>query len=221
MCTWLNEDFRAGDDPTMRFSIAILKAVYAHIYIAWIHPFGDGNGRTARLIEFMLLVQASAPVPSANLLSDFYNRTRERYYRELDRISKEPFPVERFIQYAMRGFVDELRQQVGIIRQEQLRVTWENYVHEKFRDLESPARRRQKHIVLDLPQDGPPVPSAKLNLISTRVAAAYAGKGTKTITRDINALRNMGLIRRVRGGIVANSDAIRAFLPERRALEED
>ncbi|WP_419922541.1 Fic family protein [Candidatus Poriferisodalis sp.] len=23
-------------------------AVYAHLYIAWLHPFGDGNGRTAR-----------------------------------------------------------------------------------------------------------------------------------------------------------------------------
>jgi hypothetical protein len=30
-----------------------------------------------------------------------------------------------------------------------------------------------------------------------------------------------GLIRRVQGGIVANSDVIRAFLPERRALGND
>ena len=45
----------------------ILKATLAHLYIAWIHPFGDGNGRTARLVEFMLLSRAGVPSPSAHL----------------------------------------------------------------------------------------------------------------------------------------------------------
>ncbi|NOY75701.1 MAG: hypothetical protein GXP32_07900 [Kiritimatiellaeota bacterium] len=30
----------------------------AHVYIAWIHPFGDGNGKTARLMEFYLLLRS-------------------------------------------------------------------------------------------------------------------------------------------------------------------
>jgi Fic family protein len=43
-----------GLDP---LSSSVLLAVVTHLYIAWIHPFGDGNGRTARLIELMLLLQ--------------------------------------------------------------------------------------------------------------------------------------------------------------------
>src|ERR1700679_822139 len=49
---WLN-DF--NPDTLPRIAVALLKAMLAHLYIAWIHPFGDGNGRTARLIEFYIL----------------------------------------------------------------------------------------------------------------------------------------------------------------------
>ncbi len=40
-----------ADDRNNRVAAAILRAVLAHLYIAWIHPFGDGNGRTARLAK--------------------------------------------------------------------------------------------------------------------------------------------------------------------------
>ena len=55
---WLNGLSAPDDRPELRFPIAVLKAVLAHLYIAWIHPFGDGNGRTARMIEFQLMVEA-------------------------------------------------------------------------------------------------------------------------------------------------------------------
>jgi Fic family protein len=213
MCDWLN-DMHSGDED-MAFTCAVLKAVLAHLYIAWIHPFGDGNGRTARLIEFQLMVQAGAPVPAAHLLSDFYNKTRDDYYRVLDRTSKPPYAVDRFVHYAVRGFVDELREQLGVIRNEQMSVTWENWVHEQFRDMDTPAMRRQKYIVLDLPADGSPIPASRLPALSVRVAAAYAGKGPKTITRDLNALAGRVMILRTRGGVVANRGIIRAFLPVR------
>ncbi len=161
------------------------------------------------------MIQAGVPLPAAHLLSDFYNKTRDAYYRELDRTSKPPYAVDRFIYYAVRGFVDELRDQLQVIRHEQMSVTWENWVHEQFREMDTPAKRRQKYIVLDLPQDGDPIPPSKLPQLSARVAVAYANKGPKTITRDLNALAKGEMIRRVRGGIVANRGIIRAFLPVR------
>jgi Fic family protein len=48
LCTWLEgADF--APQPGLEIVYAILKAIVAHVYLAWIHPFGDGNGRTARL----------------------------------------------------------------------------------------------------------------------------------------------------------------------------
>jgi len=83
MCDWLNgPDFRLdGQDHAQDFLHAVLRAVVAHVYIAWIHPFGDGNGRTARLVEFGILAAAGVPSVAAHLLSNHYNATRSRYYR--------------------------------------------------------------------------------------------------------------------------------------------
>ena len=57
LAEWLESDLFRSDDPEIRFALAVACAVYAHLYIAWIHPFGDGNGRTARLLEFLILAR--------------------------------------------------------------------------------------------------------------------------------------------------------------------
>lgn len=214
LCGWLEriDDLIANGQEELRFTLVIVKAVLAHLYIAWIHPFGDGNGRTARLIEFELMVRAGIPLPAAHLLSDHYNRTRDMYYIELDRTSRGEFPLEPFIRYALRGFVDELREQLGVIREEQMEVTWENWVHSRFHDHETVAGRRQKHLVLDMPK-GQVVPIGKLREVSTRVALEYSSKTSKTVTRDVNKLEDLELVRRVRGGVIANREKIEAFLP--------
>jgi Fic family protein len=215
---WLNGPaFRAKDDRPDRVIVnAILKAILAHLYLAWIHPFGDGNGRTARLVEFEILVQAGVPSPAAHLLSNFYNETRSKYYAQLDFASKSNGNVIPFMTYAVEGFVDGLRDQLALIRNQQWDVTWRNYVHEIFKDrANSEAEVRQKHLILDLSKDAHVVSRAGLRNVSARVAASYATKGDRTLTRDINSLLRMKLLVRRGPGFVANRDLILAFLPIR------
>jgi Fic family protein len=211
LCTWLSGPDFDSDDPEMKFVLSLLKAILAHLYIAWIHPFGDGNGRTARLLEVQVLMQSGVPYPACHLLSNHYNKTRTQYYAELDRSSKKKDGYLSFVEYAVRGFVDGLREQTEYIRNCQWKVTWENYVHDQFRDKDTPACSRQKHLVLDMPD----AVTAKrdLTLVSPRVASEYAGKGEKTLTRDLNALLKMQLIRKIRKGFIPNRDRILAFLP--------
>ncbi len=211
LCEWLSLEL-IPPDTEMTFAYILIKAILSHLYIAWIHPFNDGNGRTARLIEFQLLVQSGmVSLPAAHLLSNHYNKTRSRYYAELDRSSKAPDGVISFLVYAIQGFVDGLREQLNYIREQQLIVTWENYVHEQFRGGDSPACNRQKHLVLDMPDT--PTPRKELTSLSPRIAREYARKGEKTLTRDLNALKSMGLILRESGGFVPNRGVILAFLP--------
>ncbi|WP_328321807.1 Fic family protein [Kribbella sp. NBC_00382] len=216
LCSWLSNDFTVSDEHSdMHWALNVMKALMAHLYIAWIHPFGDGNGRVSRMLEFEFLVQAGVPLPACHVLSDHYNRTREAYYAALARTSREDgYPVEVFIQYAIQGFVDELREQLSLVRDHQMDVTWQNYVHDVYRDQDTPARRRQRHIALDLPIDEP-TPRAKLRVLSARVAAEYAGKTSKTVARDLNELTRAGLVIRTPRGILPNRDLIRAFLAAR------
>lgn len=199
--------------PNQEIAYAILKSVIAHLYLAWIHPFGDGNGRTARLMEFQILIASGVPAPAAHLLSNHYNQTRAEYYRQLDQASRSGGDVIPFIFYAVNGFAEGLRAQLQVIRDQQWDVVWRNYIHESFRDQTSPGAERQRRLALDLSQRVEPVPFSKLTEISPRIAKAYANKTDTTLRRDLEKLLKMELILKDKDGYLPNKELILAFLP--------
>ena len=215
LCGWLNGPDFEQDDEYVVVEL-ITKAVAAHLYLAFIHPFDDGNGRTARLVEFRIMVEAGLPLAACHLLSNHYNKTRTDYYRILDRASRvEPYGVGEFFSYALTGLVEGLDEQIDWIVTNQQMTAWENYINEQFAGRDTPAGKRQAMLVRDLPPD-PPTPRAGITHVSPRVAEAYAGKGSKTVTRDLNRLLEMELIlRRGREGFVSNPSLLRAFQPRR------
>ena len=218
LCEWLNgADFA----PTVGREVvfAIIKAVVAHLYLAWIHPFGNGNGRSARLLEFHILLSAGVPSPAAHLLSNHYNQTRTEYYRQLDYASKSGGDILPFLTYAVRGFVDGLREQLEKIWEQQWDVVWENYVHDLFRANNSPTDTRQRHLALDLGAKDDWTEVGKITELTPRLAKAYAAKTSKTVQRDLNALVEMGLIVRDGRKIRARREVILAFLPLRKNSE--
>ena len=215
LCEWLNgEDFRPMSKNARDVLVySIVKAILAHLYLAWIHPFGDGNGRTARLLEFQILMSAGIPSPAAHLLSNYYNLTRQEYYRQLDRASQSGGDILPFLEYALEGILDGLRSQLLVIRAQQWDVAWRNYVHELFQDKTKPADVRQRHLALDLGANEGNVAVAKINELTPRLAKAYATKSPKTLQRDLVELEKMGLIERTPEGIRARRETILAFLP--------
>lgn len=214
LCDWLNgTDFRA---PDARWALvyAVISAVIAHLYIAWIHPFGDGNGRTARLVEFRILVSSGFPVPAAHLLSDHYNKTRTEYYRRLEQSSRGNGDEATFMIYAVQGLVDGLKQQLELIQKQQLNVMWRDYVHEMLGG-PSPTDHRRRALLFALSGAGGPVAFDRITSLTPKVAAAYATRTTRTLARDLAALTKTDLVERTPRGYRAKIEIIFAFLPLR------
>lgn len=232
LCEWLNsEAFRApADEPELAPPLAILRAVLAHLYLTWIHPFGDGNGRTARLLELHILLASGFPQPVTQLLSNHYNHTRSEYYRQLDRTTTGG--PNGFLLYAVQGFVDELRAQLDRIWSMQYLDRWEQYVHQRFGETNTDARRRQLRLVKDLSKASieatpnhpvpnlRPKPRAEIRRLSPELAEAYAGKTERSLTRDLNALERMDLIARTPEGWIPRSDSVLAFMPPQARLRD-
>ncbi|QIN82048.1 Fic family protein [Rubrobacter tropicus] len=228
MCDWLNHgSFCMPEEQQNRVVFGLLRAILAHLYIAWIHPFGDGNGRTARLVEFKVLIAAGVPSPACQLLSNHYNLTRNDYYRQLDRASRSGGDIVPFIVYAMQGFVDGLHEQMNRIWDEQMEVVWRNFVHDAFSDKgtdkESTTAKRRRHLLLDLSEvsaellvDEEWVDIRRLDEVSVRVAKEYASLTHKTLRRDLTALQKMELVEVKGGSVRARRERITAFLPLRR-----
>lgn len=194
---WLGQEW--GKEPNM-LAFGILKAIVAHLYLAWIHPFGDGNGRTARMVELYLLLGAGVPSAAAQLLSNHYNKTRTEYYRQLDRASKGSDPIP-FIRYALQGFVDGLREQLLYVQSEQIKVHWRDYVHAVFGNNQDATSRRRLALLLALSENAGTVAIGAVRRIAPQIAEFYAGKSDKTIRRDLEDLEERNLIEVSKGEV--------------------
>ena len=225
-CAWLEQERErapAGLAPAFanpadgRLAMAVLQAILAHLYVAWIHPFGDGNGRTARLLEFMLLARSGVPAPAAHLLSNHYNLTRAEYYRQLDRSSRandQRGAAAAFVEYALQGFVDRLREQCAYVANEQLVIAWQLLVHVTFDAVPPTAANARRHaLVLALSAHQQPAPKAAIPELTPALARSYATKTDKTLTRDLNWLRERDLVARTAEGYRARIERMRGFQP--------
>jgi Fic family protein len=212
-CEWLNTtNFTVCEDrPALN---SIIKAIAAHVYFVLIHPFGDGNGRTARMIEFYILLSSGFPSPTAQLLSNHYNATRNEYYRELENATKTR-ELTSFITYAVRGFLDSLREQLDYIFKFVFDLSWESYIYEVFREHKhnEVTTKRRRTLVLELSKAEKPVVFEELLSLSRSIIDAYRNKTRKTLSRDLHEIEAIGLIISDKKTYKANKEKIRAFLP--------
>lgn len=102
-CEWINSEDLVNQFPPIR-------AALAHYYLGIIHPFGDGNGRTARITEaLMLRVGGIKYVPI--MLSNFYYKNMDDYFVAFSKtIKNKENNVTPFIKFTLKGFIESLRE---------------------------------------------------------------------------------------------------------------
>lgn len=63
--------------------IAIIDAAMAHLNLLLIHPYSDGNGRLARVLQSSLLAQEEKPSPLFLSVEEYLGMNTDAYYRVL------------------------------------------------------------------------------------------------------------------------------------------
>jgi Fic family protein len=215
LCDWLLRDFHYTREQN--FDEAVLEAIIVHIYIAWIHPFMDGNGRTARLLEFYLLLRAGVPSIASHILSNYYNDTRTEYYRQLQYAS-ETGELKSFIQYALLGFRDGLEKIIEIIHNEQTELTWKNYVHDitekmQFDEKSRKTARRIRQLAYYIPADRF-YSIDEIKILNIKIADEYLKLSPITLRRDLELLVEKRLLKTEKNKYCSNYELLHNFLPE-------
>ena len=77
LVAWINRQLHEGELPVP------LIAALAHYQFATIHPYYDGNGRTARLLANLILHQAGYGLKGIYSLDEYYARQLTGYYEAL------------------------------------------------------------------------------------------------------------------------------------------
>ena len=100
---WMNSEGILALDPFYRASLA-------HYHLALIHPFGDGNGRTARLLEALILQSAGIKYVPV-MLSNFYYQNMDDYYLAFSTTQRNKAKdLTDFLKFSLTGAVDSLRE---------------------------------------------------------------------------------------------------------------
>ena len=212
LCDWLRRVFHY--DSGQNFDDAVIQAIITHVYIAWIHPFMDGNGRTARLLEFYLILRAGVPSFASHILSNHYNDTRNQYYKQLENAT-ETGDLNDFIQYSLEGFRDGLENILKIIYEKQMKSTWNNYVHdiiEKIKGKNSKSLRRLRQLAYYIPADRF-YSLDEIRLLSRGIAEAYINLNQITLRRDLDLLSIMGILKTEKGRYKVNHESLHKFAP--------
>ena len=217
LCAWLQKEFRFASGK-QSFKDGIVQAIVTHVYIEWIHPFDDGNGRTGRLIEFYLLLRAGVPDICAHALSNHYNKTRPEYYDHLSRC-RDKKDLTSFIDYAVTGFLDGLNEVWQQVAVELLKRAWRGHVNDTIAKIKwsKPVIERRRRLLLAMPL----FESFDLDAIhyaSIQSTRDYVGISASTVQRDIKSLINLKLLRMdsETKTISANIESLRYKYPNRR-----
>jgi len=88
----------------------IIIAGIVHQEIAAIHPFIDGNGRTARALSILMLYQRGYDFRRLFALEDYYNLNRENYYQAINTGNSynKDKDLTTWLSYFTTGFKEEI-----------------------------------------------------------------------------------------------------------------
>lgn len=212
LCNWLKNDFEVNNNQN--YYDAIIKAIVAHIYIEWIHPFADGNGRTGRLIEFFVLLRTGTPVIASHILSNFYNETRTEYYRQFENARRKQDLTD-FIAYAVQGYRDGLVQTFNIIRDSLFDISWQKLIYDSFTEKKYSSRqvfKRRRNLMLNIQVDTA-YSLDEIVLINPKIAREYANISERTVLRDLKELENLNLLIKVGNKYIANTQLLAHLIP--------
>ena len=81
----------------------IIQALAAHYHLAAMHPFLDGNGRTARALEALLLQRAGLRDTCFIAMSNYYYDEKTAYLASLAKAGSDRHDLTQFLTYGLRG----------------------------------------------------------------------------------------------------------------------
>ncbi len=106
---FLDDFFKWFNSENVSEIDAVIEAGVAHYELARIHPFIDGNGRTARIIAAMTLYKRGFDTKRFFALDDYYDNDRRSYYEVLKRVDQQTLDLTEWLEYFTDGVAVSLK----------------------------------------------------------------------------------------------------------------
>lgn len=124
----------------------ILVAGIAQFQFVHIHPFIDGNGRTARLLSTLILYKTGYDFKRLFTISEYYDKDRPAYYQAIQTVRKNNMDMTTWLEY----FVDGLRSQMTEIQAKGEQLIKQDSQFQKIKKIGLNKRQEKavKHLII-------------------------------------------------------------------------
>lgn len=162
----------------------MLKAAMTHLNLTLMHPFSDGNGRTARCLQTVVLAKEGIVAPIFSSIEEYIGRNQQEYYDVLADVGGGGWnprrPCKRWVRFCLTG---HYRQAQTLLRRMQ------EFEH-VYKDLEAEVVRRglPERTALGLLEASSGI---RVRNASYRVST---GVSNNLASRDLKALVDAGML---------------------------
>ena len=146
-----------------------------------IHPFLDGNGRTARVLCTLILYQNGYDFKRLFSLSEYYDKNRPNYYDAIQSVRENEGDMTGWLEY----FTEGLRSQLTEVKIKGEKTIKKDILLDKIGEynLNSRQRRALRYLI-------------EHQRIDNSIYQEICNTTKRTATRDLTTLYNLGLIKK-------------------------
>jgi Fic family protein len=184
-----NREFNGHDN--------LIRALALHYHFASIHPFKDGNGRTARALEAFMLQKSGLKDLLFIAMSNYYYEEKPRYLEALSNSRALNHDLTPFLRFGLKGIALQCERLLQEISTQVSKALFRDVMYRLFNRLESGRKRviaeRQIEILKILLE----LEEIEFGQLAGKRVGAYTGlkKRTRAFARDIGGLLHLGAIR--------------------------
>ena len=119
----------------------IVQAIAAHYHLAAMHPFLDGNGRTARALEALMLQRIGLRETSFIAMSNYYYHEQAQYLSTLAEVRRSGHDLTAFLSFALEGVTQQCQRLLTKIQREIQKELYLNLAQSLYSHLKTPKKR--------------------------------------------------------------------------------
>lgn len=172
----------ANNDDNDNFIHPIIKAIIIHFVLAYIHPFADGNGRTARSLFYWYMIKKGYWLTEYLSISRIIYTNKKSYEKAYQYTENDGNDLSYFIQYhlnVMKKAYDELKKYLQRKIDEQQNLL-------KFAGITN-INERQRYVLRSISEN-------KRTIFIPKELATQFNITTKTARTDLQDLVKMGYL---------------------------
>ena len=119
----------------------IIQALAAHYHLAAMHPFLDGNGRTARALEALMLQRAGLRDTCFIAMSNYYYDEKNAYLAALAEVRQSGHDLTPFLIFGLKGIALQSKRVLAEIQRHISKVLYRDLMYELFNRLKTKRKR--------------------------------------------------------------------------------